>query len=53
MLEFSCGELGSWRERDPLGYDNLYMVRDGVASKRELIAAANGTWERDCQKKYH
>lgn len=26
-----------------LGYDNLYMVRDGVQSKRELIDTANGT----------
>jgi len=23
-----------WRERDPLGYDSLHIVRDGVQSKR-------------------
>lgn len=53
MLELSSEEFGSWRERDPLGYVSLYMVRDGVGSKSEHTDTANGTWERGCQKKYH
>lgn len=57
MLELSSGEFGSWRERDPLGYHNLYILfemrfRAKESTQLQLMGLGKGAERRNVSEEF-